>query len=183
MFTNPTFRRPRSMPLMQPLIDDVENVGALILVRSAAEVPLSILVTDLDGFKAVNDLFGHLEGNRVLCAVAKALRDSCREYDYVARLGGDEFVIVLPGLNGADLQARIGLFDGLVQNSSAEVCPQSPVGLSVGIAQFPRDGSDPTTLLANADAKMYRAKAIRKGQHAAHTARGFAFDTTEISIR
>jgi len=146
-------------------------------------VPLSILVTDLDGFKAVNDMFGHLEGNRVLCAVAKALRDSCREYDYVARLGGDEFVIVLPGLNGADLQARIELFDNLVRTASTEVCPQSPVGLSVGIAQFPRDGSEPAVLLAHADAKMYQAKSFRKGRHAAHSARGFAFDANEINAR
>ena len=59
--------------------------------------PLCVVVCDLDGFKQVNDRFGHLEGNKVLRLVADALRSRCREYDYVARMGGDEFVLLLPG--------------------------------------------------------------------------------------
>ncbi len=60
--------------------------------------PLVVLVCDMNGFKQVNDQYGHLEGNRLLHSVAKKLKESCREYDYVARMGGDEFVLVLPGL-------------------------------------------------------------------------------------
>jgi diguanylate cyclase (GGDEF)-like protein len=52
-----------------------------------------VLVCDLDGFKQINDRFGHLEGNRLLKAVAKSFKKHCREYDYVARMGGDEFVL------------------------------------------------------------------------------------------
>ena len=75
---------------------------------------LTLMVCDMNGFKKINDRFGHLEGNRVLRLFAQALKDSCREYDYVARMGGDEFVVIAPGLaadasrqeSGADSSPR-----------------------------------------------------------------------------
>src|SRR5581483_11688307 len=63
---------------------------------------LAVLVSDLDGFKQVNDRFGHLEGNKVLKRVAEGLSQTCREYDYVARMGGDEFVLLLTGIKPDD---------------------------------------------------------------------------------
>src|ERR1700676_85593 len=59
---------------------------------------LTVMVADLDGFKQINDRFGHLEGNRVLRLFAHSLKETSREYDYVARMGGDEFVVIAPGL-------------------------------------------------------------------------------------
>lgn len=61
------------------------------------QLPLSVLLLDLDDFKAVNDTFGHLAGDRVLRAVGQALRTTVRPYDLVARYGGDEFVVLAPG--------------------------------------------------------------------------------------
>ena len=72
-----------------------------------------MVVCDLDGFKQVNDRFGHLEGNKVLRDVADALRENCREYDYVARMGGDEFVMLLPGSDRAAVNQRIQEFQSI----------------------------------------------------------------------
>jgi diguanylate cyclase (GGDEF)-like protein/putative nucleotidyltransferase with HDIG domain len=121
-------------------------------------VPLTLLVCDLDGFKQVNDRFGHLEGNKVLRTVAKSIRDGCREYDYVARMGGDEFVIVLPGAGPESPQAGVDRLRGLAARAGAEVCGADWLDMSIGQAFFPKDGSDAEELLAEADRRMYKTK-------------------------
>jgi diguanylate cyclase (GGDEF)-like protein/putative nucleotidyltransferase with HDIG domain len=125
--------------------------------------PLSILVCDLDGFKQVNDRYGHLQGNQVLQTVAQALRDSCRSYDYVARMGGDEFVIVLPSQKSPSLLAKIERFVTVVEEIGRKLCPLADLSLSVGEASFPGDGQDAEELLAGADRKMYKTKERHKG--------------------
>jgi diguanylate cyclase (GGDEF)-like protein/putative nucleotidyltransferase with HDIG domain len=122
--------------------------------------PLCVVVCDLDGFKLINDRFGHLEGNKVLRLVAEALRSRCREYDYVARMGGDEFVLLLPGGDRRSVQSRIA---DLKQIAIGAGMPSgSGVSLSLGEAYFPDDGSDAEELLAEADRRMYKAKQLRK---------------------
>ncbi len=124
--------------------------------------PLTVLVCDLDGFKRVNDRFGHMEGNKVLRAVAQGLRDSCREYDYVARMGGDEFVLVLPGHPADAVRAKIRLLcEVAVQAARSSRHDIGWLSMSVGEATFPADGLDAEQLLAEADRRMYHAK----GQH------------------
>jgi diguanylate cyclase (GGDEF)-like protein/putative nucleotidyltransferase with HDIG domain len=128
--------------------------------RTGAE--LAVLLCDLDGFKTVNDRFGHLEGNRVLKLVAAGLRQCCREYDYVARMGGDEFVLVLPGLKNQDLSAKLKVLEELVVSAGVEVCGEAFLNISVGIALCPEHGSDAEILLAEADRKMYLTKQAYK---------------------
>jgi diguanylate cyclase (GGDEF)-like protein/putative nucleotidyltransferase with HDIG domain len=119
---------------------------------------LTVMVCDLDGFKQINDRFGHLEGNRVLRIFAKSLQGSCREYDYVARMGGDEFVIVAPGLSQAAAVARGVCLSELANVAGREVCGEDILSLSMGCAVFPDDGSDAEKLLAEADKRMYTEK-------------------------
>ena len=124
--------------------------------------PLTVLVCDLDGFKQVNDLYGHLMGNKVLQAVGTALRESCREYDYVARMGGDEFVLILPASDCANMQRRIGELHEIGARSSNEATGMDKMTMSIGESFFPADGSDAEQLLAEADRRMYRAKQSAK---------------------
>jgi diguanylate cyclase (GGDEF)-like protein/putative nucleotidyltransferase with HDIG domain len=121
-------------------------------------ISLTVMVSDMDGFKQINDRFGHLEGNRVLRLFAQALKDSCREYDYVARMGGDEFVVISPGL-GADASGkRAEQMRALARHAGQEVCNEDILSLSVGRAVFPDDGNDAEQLLSEADRRMYIEK-------------------------
>ena len=119
---------------------------------------LTVMVSDMDGFKQINDRFGHLEGNRVLRLFAQALKDSCREYDYVARMGGDEFVVIAPGLAADAAGKKAEQMRVLARQAGHEVCGEDILSLSVGRAVFPGDGNDAEQLLAEADKRMYVEK-------------------------
>ena len=119
---------------------------------------LTVMVSDMDGFKQVNDRFGHLEGNRVLRLFAQALKESCREYDYVARMGGDEFVVIAPGLAADASEKRANQLRHLARQAGIDVCAEDMLSLSIGQAVYPDDGSDAEELLAEADRRMYQEK-------------------------
>lgn len=117
-----------------------------------------MLLCDLNGFKKVNDTFGHLTGNKLLREAATRFRSSCREYDQVGRLGGDEFVFVLPEVtkdNVAEMQKRLAR---AVEEASRSACPDMVVTVSVGASFYPEDGNSGEELLSEADRSMYDVK-------------------------
>lgn len=132
--------------------------------RTAAS--LTVFVCDLDGFKLVNDRFGHLDGNKVLKGVGVGFRDTCRKYDYVARMGGDEFVLVLPGLKPEDMAMKRDRLSGVAKSVGKEVTKEELLDVSVGWAHFPQDGDDVEQLLAAADKRMYKVKQEQKAKRA-----------------
>jgi diguanylate cyclase (GGDEF)-like protein/putative nucleotidyltransferase with HDIG domain len=119
---------------------------------------VAVMVCDLDGFKNVNDCYGHLAGDNVLKLFAKDMRQVCREHDYSARMGGDEFVILAPGMMPASVHERAQQLSALASRAGREICGEELLSASVGVAFYPRDGSNPEQLLAAADMKMYAAK-------------------------
>lgn len=126
--------------------------------------PLAVMVLDLDGFKQINDRYGHIEGNRVLRAVGNGLKSVCRKQDYVARMGGDEFVILLPGASPHAMEARTEQLRGVVSHVCREMFSGETLTASVGAAHFPHDGTDAEQILSEADRRMYKEKAVHRRQ-------------------
>lgn len=115
----------------------------------------ALVMIDLDGFKALNDRFGHLAGDDLLKDVAAALRHTIRAQDTVARIGGDEFCVLAPETEGQGI-ARL---EGRVLRAVAGVTAGlQSLRASVGTATFPADGRSPETLLQAADERMFGAK-------------------------
>jgi diguanylate cyclase (GGDEF)-like protein/putative nucleotidyltransferase with HDIG domain len=127
-------------------------------------LPLAVLVLDLDGFKQVNDRYGHLEGNKVLREVSKALKSACREYDYIARMGGDEFVVLLPGVEPFDAARKAVQFQQALSEVCRDLLYSESLTVSIGVAHFPLDAEDAEQLLSEADRRMYKEKRERKPQ-------------------
>ena len=120
---------------------------------------VAVLFMDLDNFKTINDSLGHDVGDLLLKAVAQRLVASLRATDTVARHGGDEFIAILPGL--LDVEAAETMTQKLLANIIAPYQIQGQalyIGVSIGVAIFPDDGEDPSTLLKNSDIAMYQAK-------------------------
>ncbi len=121
----------------------------------------ALLTMDVDSFKAINDEHGHLEGDRLLQEVSRALAENVRGTDLVARQGGDEFAVLAPETDAegaALLAARIE--QALARIEVAD--HRTPVRASIGVAVYPSDGATPDDLLEKADAVLRATKAQRR---------------------
>ena len=127
----------------------------------------ALLLLDLDDFKAVNDGYGHAAGDRVLLEVARRLKGALRVGDTLARLGGDEFTVLLPQVTDTHAveQMAAKLLDALCQPYPMHGFALDS-GASLGIAVYPKDAEDATTLLRYADMAMYHAKESGRARYA-----------------
>jgi diguanylate cyclase (GGDEF)-like protein len=124
----------------------------------------AVFLLDLDGFKPVNDKYGHATGDMALKEVATRLKDALRDYDTVARLGGDEFVVLVQGVDDRNVLAALAqrLVELVARPMRLEQVSVT-LGASVGVAVAPECASEPGSLLREADRAMYAAKAAGKG--------------------
>jgi len=123
----------------------------------------AVCFIDLDGFKQINDTYGHLVGDAVLFEVARRLKASVRASDTVARLAGDEFTIIAENVNSITDIATVAkkIMDAMVADVHVGEC-RVTCGVSIGIAVYPESGCDGESLLESADAAMYEVKKAGK---------------------
>ncbi len=129
---------------------------------------LTLLFVDLDGFKAINDTYGHAVGDEVLVQLAARLRGAVRDSDMVARLGGDEFIVLFPEIaDDASVERLVHKVFGVFRDPFAIGRELKHMQGSVGISRAPDHGHTLAELLDHADHAMYRVKKAR--QAASHT--------------
>jgi diguanylate cyclase (GGDEF)-like protein len=162
----------------QATIDDLTgllNRGCLLrrlreeLARSDRYAKMmSLVMLDIDGFKTINDQFGHARGDLVLRRIAEVMTSTVRSIDIVGRYGGDEFLIILPETDtffAAHMAERVrsNIEKACISRETTDRIVNK-VTSSIGIATFPSHGTSPEVLIANADEALYRAKAGGKNQ-------------------
>ncbi|MCU0932224.1 MAG: PAS-domain containing protein [Serpentinimonas sp.] len=142
----------------------MECLNAEVALARRTGKGCAVLYIDLDGFKPVNDRFGHAVGDAALVQVARTIQGIARESDFVARLGGDEFAVLQRGVQDSGVAAGLArrLLAGICQSLEIEGL-EVVLGASIGVAMCPGDADRPDVLLRRADHAMYQAKTRSEG--------------------
>ncbi len=127
-------------------------------IDNERELPISILMGDVNNLKLMNDIYGHPEGDKLLRKIAEILQESCRKNDIIARWGGDEFVVILPKADRATAEKIAHRIDGECQGAGG---PALPPSIAVGVSCKARKDQNIFRILRDAEEKMYRNKAFR----------------------
>ena len=148
---------------------------------SPLDRPPALIIVDADGFKAINDSFGHLFGDGVLADMGLAIKSVFRQRDIVGRIGGDEFVVLLCGLPSIDILEKrcnelLSSLDRNYENNNVSL----PFSVSIGVALYPEHGTTYTELFKRADRALYESKSRGKNQFSIYRA---AFSSRNISVK
>jgi diguanylate cyclase (GGDEF)-like protein len=159
-----------------------ERLAEEVVRSSRTRQPVAVMMLDLDGFKLVNDTFGHIHGDHVLSFAASLIRATLRASDVAARYGGDEFALILPDTDAEQATVAAERLQTAFRTTPFEADRRSPyyLGASIGIATYPSGGRTPLELLASADERLYAAK--RAGGSLVRTGTGIAA-VTPMPIR
>ena len=163
----------RSVALSDPLTGVANR--RVLLSRAEYEIArhtrarhsFALVMLDLDGFKLLNDRFGHAAGDELLCDVATALSRAMRAQDTVARIGGDEFCVLAPETDGPHTVPLARRIAQTVRDATSGI---ETLSASVGVAVFPDDGDSASALLQAADERLLGAKRERSGRRASRRA-------------
>lgn len=165
------WRREREALRRYALSDQLTGIGNRRLLRLRMQYEISrhsrgrhsfvLVMVDLDGFKLINDRFGHGTGDDLLCDVAQALDETIREQDTAARIGGDEFCVLAPETDVAGAKRLVARVLGAIEGVTPEI---HPLRASPGVAVFPDDGTSPDVLFEAADRRLIAAKRARGGR-------------------
>ncbi|MDG1750601.1 MAG: transporter substrate-binding domain-containing protein [Thalassotalea sp.] len=143
-----------------------DRINTAINFHQRQSLQMALLFIDLDGFKSINDTYGHDVGDELLIQVANKLAQCVRKSDTIVRFGGDEFVLLLTGLHNQEEAAFIAeKVLKLVQQPFQLTVGEANVGCSIGIAMYPDDAKTDTDLLKEADRLMYKVKAAGKNHY------------------
>ncbi len=140
-----------------------EHLATALEQATASGACLALLFVDFDGFKEINDLFGHSGGDALLREVSRRLR-GVADGAFLARVGGDEFILIAEGPQPSSAAALARRLQSAVADDLKIEGRQMRTSVSIGVAIFPADGADATALCGNADAALYRAKAVGRGR-------------------
>jgi diguanylate cyclase (GGDEF)-like protein len=144
-----------------------ERIAYEVARHTRQQRRFAVLALDLDGFKAVNDRFGHQAGDELLREVAAAIQATLREQDTLARMGGDEFYVLAPETDRAGGERLVARVEEAVRGITTGL---SVLSASVGLGIFPEDGEHPGDVIDAADVEAMEAKRLRRERAAARRA-------------
>jgi diguanylate cyclase (GGDEF)-like protein/PAS domain S-box-containing protein len=144
-----------------------DRLEQAILSAQRHKLTAAVMFIDLDGFKEINDEFGHAAGDNVLIEVGQRMIKELRKTDTVARIGGDEFIVVMTNIKDVNAISQVAIkIINSVKNAIPYQDTQLHVTASIGIAKYPLHGTTSTELMTNADKAMYRIKESGKNSYA-----------------